>query len=177
MKSRHQGSLPKGMGLKILIVLFWGKRLSDKQGKPKPARVRHERNTFHFTTAFEQQHFMKISVHLACCPARGQPTIKTLIVPLPWLSMGKTHCVIWLEMNNGAWMCGLSFCITVVERKKRCKQLVMSEVKEGNENVKSARKLLNGTKCLGGEFVCPCAACLPQSITRKDEPPQEEWMS
>lgn len=70
------------------------------------------------------------------------------------------------------WSVILYYC--GAEKKIRCKQLVMSEVKKGNENVKSARKLLNGTKCLGGESVCPCAACLPQSITRKDEPPQEE---
>lgn len=54
---------------------------------------------------------------------------------------------------------------------------MMSEVKEGNENVRSGRKPLSGTKGLGGVFVCTCAACLPQSIIRKDRPPQEEGPS
>ncbi|KAK4827152.1 hypothetical protein QYF61_015106, partial [Mycteria americana] len=34
-------------------------------------------------------------------------------------------------------------------QKTRPKQLVMSEAKKGNENVKCRKKLLNGTKCLG----------------------------
>jgi hypothetical protein len=62
-------------------------------------------------------------------------------------------------------------------QKIRRKQFVMSEVKEGNENVKCMGKPLNGTNCLGEVFVYPCAACLPQSITRKDKLPQEERMS
>lgn len=62
-------------------------------------------------------------------------------------------------------------------KKKRCKQLVMRGAKEGNENVRSGRKLLNGTKCLGGVSACPCAACLSQSIIRKDKAPQEECLS
>lgn len=51
---------------------------------------------------------------------------------------------------------------------------MMSEVQEGDENVNCRKKLLNGTNCLGEVFVYPCAACLPQSIIRKDKPPQEE---
>lgn len=62
-------------------------------------------------------------------------------------------------------------------KKKRCKQLVMSGAKEGNKNVRSERNLLNGTKCLGGGSVCPCAACLPQSISRKDKAPREARLS
>lgn len=77
-------------------------------------------------------------------------------------------------MSNGACMCSLVILYYCGVKRKRCKQLVMSEVKEGNENVRSSRKLLNGTKCLDRVFVCPCAACLPQSIIRKDKPPQEE---
>lgn len=45
----------------------------------------------------------------------------------------------------------------------------------GNENVSCRRKLLNGTNCPGGVFVCPCAACLLRSIIRKDKPAQEAW--
>lgn len=57
-------------------------------------------------------------------------------------------------------------------QKIRCKQFVMSEVKEGNENVNHRRKLLNGTNCLREVFVYPCAACLSQSIIGKDKPPR-----
>lgn len=57
-------------------------------------------------------------------------------------------------------------------QKIRCKQSVMSEVKEGNENVNRRRKLLNGTNCLREVFVYPCAACLPQYIIRKDKLPR-----
>lgn len=57
-------------------------------------------------------------------------------------------------------------------QKIRCKRFVMSEVKEGNENVNCRRKLLNGTNRLSEVFVYPCAACLPQSIITKDKPPR-----
>lgn len=68
-------------------------------------------------------------------------------------------------------MCSVTLHYPCVQ-KIRCKQSVMSEVKEGNENVNHRRKLLNGTNCLREVFVYPCAACLPQSIIRKDKPPR-----
>lgn len=67
-------------------------------------------------------------------------------------------------------MCSVTLHYPCV-REIRCKQPVMSEVRERNENVNRGRKLLNGTNCLRGVFVYPCAACLPQSIIRKDKPP------
>ncbi|EOB07443.1 hypothetical protein Anapl_06621 [Anas platyrhynchos] len=42
-------------------------------------------------------------------------------------------------------------------QKTRSKQLVMSEVKKGNENVKCGKKLLNGTKCLVTQPSSPVA--------------------
>lgn len=51
-------------------------------------------------------------------------------------------------------------------KNKRCKQQVMSEVKEGDENVRSGRKLLNGTECPGG---CLSAHVLPVSLNPSSE--------
>ena len=81
----------------------------------------------------------------------------------------KTHCRIGLKQSRG-WELRLDMAPVILHyccvKKKRRKQLVMHGAKERNENVRSGRKLLNGTKRLGG---CLSAHVPPVSLDPSSE--------
>lgn len=121
---------------------------------------------------------MKISVPLEWCPAQGQCTIK-IICPFHGSAHAKPLCNL-SRIQHIKWVMEL-VCVFCHSALRLCIEKKMQTASDergegGNENVKSGKKLLNGTNCLGKVCVYSCAACLPQSIIRKDKPPREEWL-
>ena len=153
-----------------------GKRPHEKQGKPKPAWAIQRWNTFLFYHFFLRsnasckfQAILNDTPPATTPPKHAGQVQSKLQHALRGSALVKTHCIIGLKQSRG-WELRLDVAPVILHyccvKKKRRKQLVMHGAKERNENVRSGRKLLNGTKRLGG---CLSAHVPPVSLDSSSE--------